>query len=128
MAGMSTTESVMAGERPHDPAREATLDALQAALEAARAAISRELCEIPPPVPACDVNFNRLLEDRSRIADALQALARLRAAGPDRAAVLAFCRSASGLGPHARSRIESWLGAAGSVSEESPEPREQAHS
>jgi hypothetical protein len=110
MAGMSSTASTMSGERLKDPVSDRALDALQAALEAARAAISRELCDIPPPVPACDVNFNRLLEDRSRIADALQALGRLRATGPDRAAVLDFCRTVSGLDADARARVEALLG------------------
>jgi hypothetical protein len=100
----------MAGERRHDPACEQALDAMQAALDAARTAISRELCDIPPPVPACDVNFNRLLEDRSRLADALQSLARLRAGGADRAALLAFCRTAGGLNADVRERMEALLG------------------
>ncbi len=90
---------------------EQALDAMQAALERARTAISLELAEIPPPAPACDVNFNRLLEERARIADALQVLGRLRAAEPDRAAVLAFCRTADGLDAACRCAMEAMLDA-----------------
>lgn len=66
-----------------------------ARLDALRIAISRELATIPPPVPACDVDFNRLLDDRARIADELQQLRRLIAQDADEAAILLFCRESA---------------------------------
>jgi hypothetical protein len=81
-------------------------DAMQAELIALREAISRELCSIPPPVPACDVNFNRLLEDRARVVDELQTLARLRGLQPGREQLLAFCRASRTLDAGVKSRIE----------------------
>lgn len=67
-------------------------------LDSMRVAISRELATIPPPVPCCDVDFNRLLEDRSRIADELQQLRRLIDGDADEAALDAFCRRSAFLG------------------------------
>lgn len=64
-------------------------------LDARRVAISRELAAIPPPVPACDVDFNRLLEDRGRVVDDLQRLRRLLACGADADAILDFCRDSA---------------------------------
>jgi hypothetical protein len=84
-------------------------EAMHAELNALREAISRELCTIPPPVPACDVNFNRLLEDRARVVDELQALARLRASGAGRDELLAFSRASSALDASGKSRIEAIL-------------------
>ncbi len=66
-----------------------------ARLDALRIAISRELATIPPPVPACDVDFNRLLDDRARIADELQQLRRLIEQDADEAAILLFCRKSA---------------------------------
>lgn len=67
-------------------------------LDSMRIAISRELATIPPPVPACDVDFNRLLDDRSRIADELQQLRTLVDRDADEAALIAFCRRSAYLG------------------------------
>jgi hypothetical protein len=85
---------------------------MHADLDRRREAISRELCTIPPPVPACDVNFNRLLEERARVVDELQALGRLRAANAGAEALLAFCRHSAALDPETRSAIESMLATA----------------
>lgn len=41
--------------------------ALQAFLEARRDRICAELVEYPRPVPACDVHYNRLLEERTAV-------------------------------------------------------------
>ena len=71
---------------------------VHAQLEARREAISRELRAIPPPVPACDVNFNRLLEERAGVIDALQQLRRLLAAGDKPQALLELGTIAAGLG------------------------------
>jgi hypothetical protein len=75
-------------------------------LDAMRVAITRELAAFPPPVPACDVDFNRLLEDRARIADELQRLARLLEQGADEPALRAFCRSSAFLGEDATTQID----------------------
>jgi len=93
--------------------RDAVFDAVKAALEGAREAISRELATIPPPVPACDVNFNRLLEDRANIVDALQRLAQLRAAAAQDGELLGFVRNCAWLDPQIKERIERTLGALG---------------
>lgn len=84
---------------------------VRAELEARRIAISRELATIPPPVPACDVDFNRLLEDRGRIADDLLELGRLVREGADPAAVAAFCRDATTIGDALKARIAALAGA-----------------
>lgn len=99
----------MPGERGGEAAIERACVAMQAELNALREAISRELCTIPPPVPACDVNFNRLLEDRARIIDELQTLARLRASQPGRDQLAAFCRASGALDASGKSRIEALL-------------------
>jgi hypothetical protein len=99
----------MDGRQGSDVTLEHAIDAMQAQLNATREAISRELCTIPPPVPACDVNFNRLLEDRARIVDELQRLGRLRAAHAGASELLAFCRASSGLNAASKSAIEALL-------------------
>jgi hypothetical protein len=83
---------------------------VQTALQARRIAISRELAAIPPPVPACDVDFNRLLEDRGRVADELQRLNRLLAGGASNEAMLDFCRDSTFLTGAVMQEIESLLG------------------
>jgi hypothetical protein len=70
---------------------ERMLDSLQAQLVARREATSRELHHTAPPVPACDVDFNRLLADRARLVDALQTLARMRSAGAHPRDIAAAC-------------------------------------
>lgn len=75
----------------------ADLRALEAQLEAMREAIGRELAEIPPPVPACDVHFNRLLEDRGRVVDTLQRLRKLRNERASSSTLASFLVSARAL-------------------------------
>jgi hypothetical protein len=99
----------MTSGRDEQAAIERACAAMHAELNALREAISRELCTIPPPVPACDVNFNRLLEDRARIVDELQALARLRASGAGCDVLLAFCRASRALDARAKPQIEALL-------------------
>jgi hypothetical protein len=82
---------------------------LQTELEAKREAISRELGTIPPPVPACDVNFNRLLEERAGLIDELQRLRRLLAAGGEADAVLVFCRESAGVSEATKAQVERML-------------------
>ena len=49
-------------------------------LESERLRIQTEINAYPAPIPACDVYFNSLLEQRSRVCEALTALRRSRAA------------------------------------------------
>jgi hypothetical protein len=99
----------MPGGRGEEAAIERACDVMHAELNALREAISRELCTIPPPVPACDVYFNRLLEDRARVVDELQTLVRLRASGAGRDALLAFCRASATLDARGKPHIEALL-------------------
>ena len=78
-------------------------------LDEQRLALSRQLHSIPPPVPACDVDFNRLLEQRAFIVDEMQRLKRMLAADPDEAGLLAFCQGALALTADTRARIEALL-------------------
>jgi hypothetical protein len=48
--------------------------ALRALLEARRDRICAELGEYPRPVPACDVHYNRLLEERTAVCRDLEQL------------------------------------------------------
>ena len=64
------------------------LEALQVArgsLERERERLREEIETYPPPIPACDAQFNHLLEERVRVARELAALdlaeSQLRAAG-----------------------------------------------
>ena len=84
-------------------------DVIQRRLECLRETISRELCAIPMPVPGCDVNFNRLLEDRSRVVDDLQRLARLRHAGASPAGYAEFAQQCAWLDPATREQIAAAL-------------------
>jgi hypothetical protein len=88
---------------PH--ATQAIADRLQRALEAVRESISRELCAIPTPVPGCDVHFNRLLEDRSKVVDELQRLTKLRAKDRSAQALIEFTRACGSLDPGAAESI-----------------------
>ena len=45
---------------------------LRAGLAARREAIAQEIAQHPRPITACDVHFNRLLEERARLAEALE--------------------------------------------------------
>ncbi|MGH8636215.1 MAG: hypothetical protein ACREUX_07525 [Burkholderiales bacterium] len=108
-AWQPAAEGGMPGERGGEAAIERACVAMQAELNALREAISRELCTIPPPVPACDVNFNRLLEDRARVTDELQTLARLRTSQAGRDQLVAFCRASSALDARGKAQIEAIL-------------------
>ena len=88
---------IRAAERMHTELRER------------RESISRELCTIPPPVPACDVNFNRLLEDRARVVDELQRLARLRASHAGADELLSFCRASADLDAKTKAAVQAML-------------------
>jgi len=45
-----------------------------AALDAARAQLSREIAAYPAPISGCDAQFNHLLAERRRLARALEAM------------------------------------------------------
>ena len=48
----------------------------RAALERERLRVQAEIVSYPMPIPACDVYFNGLLEERARICEALARLER----------------------------------------------------
>lgn len=75
-------------------------------LDEQRLTISRDLRSIPPPVPACDVDFNGLLERRAAIIDEMQKLKRMLANEADAAGILDFCRGSFVLTEDARVRAE----------------------
>ncbi|MBC7778534.1 MAG: hypothetical protein H7125_00380 [Proteobacteria bacterium] len=54
--------------------------ALRQCLEAERDRVAGDMLDYPTPVPACDVDFNALIDERIRLADALARLDALRAA------------------------------------------------
>jgi hypothetical protein len=59
---------------------------LQIQLEAEKWRVMEEIANYPPPIPACDVQFNFLLEERARITrelNRLQALSRERLLTPE---------------------------------------------
>jgi hypothetical protein len=63
----------MPGSAAHSPWAE-----LEDHLENARKSILAEIRSYPPPIAACDQQFNYLLEQRDRIADELNRLACMR--------------------------------------------------
>ena len=92
------------------PSLRVAVELVRAELESKREAISRELCSIPPPVPACDVNFNRLLEERASIVDELQRLRRAAAAeGSSARSLRDFCRTSAYLCQETRDRLATLL-------------------
>ena len=48
------------------------LTALKSQLEKLKTRINKEIGNYPPPIPACDAQFNYLLEERSKISKALK--------------------------------------------------------
>ncbi len=60
-------------------------DALRAQLERMQAAVAAEINAYPPPIPACDAQYNHLLERREALSEAL---ARLDAARKDGSSTL----------------------------------------
>ena len=59
---------------------DADWDALRARLERIQAAVAAEIRAYPPPIPACDAQYNNLLERRAALS---AVLARLDAARED---------------------------------------------
>jgi len=90
---------------------ESICDALRSELEARRDRVSAELGAHPRPVAACDVHFNRLLEERSAVCRELDSLQALRgAAGRD---IEGFLRSSAILDEAMRRRLLELLAPAG---------------
>lgn len=50
------------------------LEVALAGLESARDILNTEIADYPTPISGCDVQFNRLLSDRTRVEVAIQAL------------------------------------------------------
>ena len=58
-------------------------DALRARLDRMQAAVAAEINAYPPPIPACDAQYNHLLERREALSEALARLDAAREAGAD---------------------------------------------
>jgi hypothetical protein len=82
---------------------ESICDALLAHLEARRDRVCAELGAHPRPVAACDVHFNRLLEERTAVCRELDSLQALRGAPSDR--IEGLVRSSAVLDEEARRRF-----------------------
>ena len=50
------------------------LEVALTSLESARSVLNAEIADYPTPISGCDVQFNRLLSDRTRVEVAIQAL------------------------------------------------------
>ena len=81
---------------------ESICDALRAHLEARRDRVCAELGAHPRPVAACDVHFNRLLEERTAVCRELDSLQALRGAP---GGIEGFVRSSAVLDEEARRRF-----------------------
>ncbi len=55
-----------------ESARRTLLETALAALRAAQVAINQEIGAYPAPIPACDAQFNGLLEERRRLSQAIR--------------------------------------------------------
>ncbi len=66
----------MAIDKNEDPVAESTglraLTAFKNQLEKVKVRVNKEIGNYPPPIPACDVQFNYLLEERSKISTELK--------------------------------------------------------
>jgi transposase len=103
-AARSPAARTTARGAPADPCA-----AIRAHLQTVRARIFEQVRSYPPPITACDAQFNHLLEERERIAAELRRLDALIGAAPaggvPAAALAAFvrtspyCDGAAALGP-----------------------------
>jgi hypothetical protein len=101
----SETEAGAGPKAAHSPWTE-----LEDHLERARSAILAEIRNYPPPIAACDQQFNYLLEQRDRTADALSRLASVRcdSAAPTEADVKAlvdFITASEGIAHERRAQL-----------------------
>ncbi|MEM7506421.1 MAG: hypothetical protein AAF415_06725 [Pseudomonadota bacterium] len=53
---------------------EIEIDAALAHLQTAQKLLLREIADYPGPIAGCDVQFNQLLSDRTRLSQAIEAL------------------------------------------------------
>jgi len=77
---MPTVETRHAPNGELDPVRSAW-EGIEAHLENERKRIHDEIRKYPPPIPACDQDFNYLLEKRAQITDELGRLRETEKAG-----------------------------------------------
>ena len=70
---MTPDDSVQPG-RPDDELTELLWERIREHLEQERERIRQEISAYPPPIPACDSQFNHLLAERDRITRALAEL------------------------------------------------------
>ena len=96
-------------EAAHSPWSE-----LEDHLEAARRSILAEIRNYPAPIAACDQQFNHLLEQRDRIAEALSRLAsmRLASSAPTEADVkvlMEFIKASGGIAHELKPQLVQFL-------------------
>ena len=87
------------------PGLESMIGKIRMRLLSRRDVLCEEITTYPTPITACDVHFNRLLEERDRTFLELQTLDKL-TAGVTSAALLAFVRESRALDPGDRSIFE----------------------
>jgi hypothetical protein len=68
-----------APDQPRPDRTQSPWDALQAHLSGIKRRLQDEIERYPAPIPACDAQFNFLLEQRGAVAQALQRLEAIRA-------------------------------------------------
>jgi hypothetical protein len=111
---MPSTRAEDAMNRPAESSSVASIClTLRTHLERERDRIGEEIRNYPPPIPACDLQFNQLLEARagiSRELDLLQRLARESSRRSDAVGLLGeFIRSSSFLDDEAKRRLAAGL-------------------
>jgi hypothetical protein len=97
-------EASAGGERTHSSWAE-----LEEHLENAKRSILAEMRHYPPPIAACDQQFNYLLEQRDRIVDGLARLASIRRDSSTRetevAALIDFVKTSDCIAPDLKARL-----------------------
>ncbi len=73
--------SVSTGTRDSQSILDATLERFRGCLERHKDRICEEIRNYPKPIPACDLQFNALLEDRASVGRSLRRLADLSGQG-----------------------------------------------
>jgi len=76
---MKVTSPHKLRRRPDSSHAESVWDEIRIRLERRRDEILERIGHYPTPIPACDVDFNRLLEERACVFDELDRLATLKA-------------------------------------------------
>lgn len=88
---------------------------VRAALQGRREHIAEQIRTYPAPIPACDLQFNTLLEERDRLAEELEQLDVLcgqgAAEGASLSAVEAFVRASAFIDEEAARRLRAGLDA-----------------